>query len=442
VPMREWAERALRAARPLDDRPLTAAALATLAYAATLGGAMADAEASRSEAAALVDDLSDRDLALRLDGVVNLAAAELDLERFAEAEAHAKRATSVGEATGQSDIVPILVYCLAWVRRRRGKLAESAELLDDAVEGARLSGNTQSLAGNLLNQSLTALAAGDLELALATAEESVDLTARLDRGLVSASAGHALAAALLEAGNPARAVEALVDAAGGTDVPLIPSAWRTHFLELLTRCWLGLGRLDEAGRTAAAAEVFAKAFGLRLATALADRAAAAVALESNDLATAIERSLASASAADEVGVPVEAALSRTLAGRALARAGHRKRAATELTRAAKALHGCGALGYRDQAERELRQLGHRIHRRTRPGKAGGVGIELLTERELQIARLVVDRQTNPEIAARLFLSTKTIESHIHNMFHKLGVTSRVELARAVEKADRATHAVS
>jgi DNA-binding NarL/FixJ family response regulator len=114
---------------------------------------------------------------------------------------------------------------------------------------------------------------------------------------------------------------------------------------------------------------------------------------------------------------------------------------SELTHAAKTLHACGALRYRDQAEQELRQLGQRVHRRTRPGKTGAEGLESLTERELQIARLVVDRQTNPEIAAELFLSKKTIESHLHNMFHKLGITSRVELARAVEQSDRA-HALS
>jgi DNA-binding CsgD family transcriptional regulator len=440
--MYKWAERALSAARPLESQPLTAAALGTLAYAAALSGAMRRADTHRSEAAAIVDALSDQDLALRLDAAVNLAAAELDLERFADAGVHAERAMTVGQATGQSDIVPILVYTVAWVRRRCGELAESGELLDGAVEGARLSGNAQSLAGNLLNQSLTALAAGDLEFALTTAEESVDLASRLDRGLVPASAGLAFAAVLLEHGDAARAVDAMVASAGGTDLPLIPSAWRANWLELQTRCWLALGRLVEARHSAAAAESCAKAFGLRLAVALADRAAAAVALESHDLATAAERALASACAADEVGVPVEAALSRTLAGRAFARAGHRDRASIELGRAAADLHACGALRYRDQAEQELRQLGHRVHRRTRPGNAGGVGIETLTERELQIARLVVDRRTNPEIAAGLFLSQKTIESHLRNIFHKLGVTSRVELARAVEQSDRTTQVAS
>jgi DNA-binding NarL/FixJ family response regulator len=67
---------------------------------------------------------------------------------------------------------------------------------------------------------------------------------------------------------------------------------------------------------------------------------------------------------------------------------------------------CGALHYRDHAERELRNLGHHIHRRTRPGKPGGTGVASLTERELQVARLVVDRKTNSEIAAELFLARR------------------------------------
>jgi DNA-binding CsgD family transcriptional regulator len=64
----------------------------------------------------------------------------------------------------------------------------------------------------------------------------------------------------------------------------------------------------------------------------------------------------------------------------------------------------------------------------------------MTERELQVARLVVDRKTNAEIAAELFLSVKTVESHVRNLFHKLGVSSRVEVARTVEREERAGRA--
>ena len=90
--------------------------------------------------------------------------------------------------------------------------------------------------------------------------------------------------------------------------------------------------------------------------------------------------------------------------------------------------------YRDCAERELGKLGHRPHRRTRPGDTDGTRIDSLTERELQVARLVVDRKTNPEIASELFLSQKTVETHLRNIFRKIGVSTRVELARAVELA--------
>jgi DNA-binding NarL/FixJ family response regulator len=179
----------------------------------------------------------------------------------------------------------------------------------------------------------------------------------------------------------------------------------------------------------------AAAVQLPLAATWADRAAAAVALDAGDAALAAERALASADAADAAGAPIEAALSRTIAGRAFAETGEKDRAVAELQRAAAQLDACGARHYRDQAERELGKLGHRPHRRTRPGRPGAAGIESLTERELQVARLVTDRKTNPQIAAELFLSQKTVETHLRNIFRKMGVTTRTALARAVERAD-------
>jgi ATP/maltotriose-dependent transcriptional regulator MalT len=441
VLMREWAERALDVARPIGDRPLTAAAVAVLTFASAAGGATAEAETRRSEAAILVADLGDAELALRLDAAVNLAGAELYLDRYQEAGVHAERALSVARATGQREFIPLAYSILGQVKLLRGQLAEAGDLLDNAVEAARLSGNVQALAGNLVNRSLTALAAGDLEIALSTAEENADLTRGLDQSLVCA-AGVALAAALLESGDPERAVDVLVASSGGDELALIPGVWRPRALELLTRCWLALGRRSDAERATACAEATAAALRLRMADAMADRAAAAVALDGGDPEAAAERALESALAADEVGAPVEAALSRTLAARALGQARQHERAVAELQRAAAELHADGALRYRAAAERELRRLGHHVHRRTRAGKPNGIGVETLTEREREVARLVVDRKTNPEIAAELFLSPKTVETHIRNMFRKLGVVSRVEIARAIERADREERAPS
>jgi DNA-binding NarL/FixJ family response regulator len=348
----------------------------------------------------------------------------------------------VARATGQGELLLVLVATLGGVWRLRGKLAEAGELLEGGIEAARLLGNTHALVWTLLGRSAAALQAGDVELALAAAQEAVDLSGDLDEGFHSAEAAVDLARALLETGEPQRAVELLVGSAGGEELVLIAGGPRAHCLELLTRCWLALDRHAEANRAAINAEAWASALQLPMAIAWADRAAAAVDLHAGNAAGAAERALTAAAAADEAGAPIEAALSRTLAGRALAQAGERDRAATELQRAAREFEARGALRYRNEAERELRKLGHRIHHRTRPGKTDGTGIESLTERELQVARLVVERKTNPEIAADLFLSQKTVETHLRNIFRKIDVSSRVALARAVERADRVGGAVS
>jgi DNA-binding CsgD family transcriptional regulator len=431
--MCEWADRAVTATHGLGDRPLAAAAAAVHAFASAAAGAIAVAQARRRESAAMVAELPDSQLALHLDTAVHLAGAELYLDCYPEAEAHADRAIAVGLATGQSELVPLAYSILGQVKLLRGQLTEAAELLDNAVDGARLSGNVQALVGDLLNRSLTAVAAGDIDLALSTAQESVDLTEGLDQSLVCA-AGVAMATALLEAGDAGRAVDVLLRSSGGEELLLIPGVWRARYLELLTRCWLGVGHQREAARTASLAESVAARLTLRVARSMADRALAAVALTAGSPEVAAQHALASAATADEVGMPVDAALSRTLAGRALAQAGNSERAVVQLRQAAEQFQDCGALRYRAAAELELRRLGQRIHRRTKPGDRHRSGVQSLTSRELEIARLVVDRRTNPEIADALFLSPKTVETHLRNLFSKLDVSSRVEVARVVERS--------
>jgi DNA-binding NarL/FixJ family response regulator/tetratricopeptide (TPR) repeat protein len=436
----DWAGRAVGVARVLSDPPLTAAAIAMAALADAMAGAGARAHAEGLEAAALIDALSDDELARRLDAAAWLGGAELYLDRYVEADAHAHRALKLGRATGQGELFLFLYQVIGRIWYVRGKLADTAELLDGAIEASRLLGNTEALAWNLVNRSVVALAVGDLDLALATAGESMELTRDFGARFVPAWAAVRLAAALLETGEPERAVELMLGSAGGEELTLIGGGWRAYALELLTRCWLAVGKRSEAERTALCSEARAVAVELPLAGAWADRAVAAVALDAGDAAGAAKRALVSAAAAEEAGAPIEAALSRILAGRALALHGDAERAVAELERAAADLDTCGALRFRDAAERELGKLGRRTHRRTRPGKSDVAGLEALTGRELEVARLVFDRKTNREIAEELVLSQKTIETHIRHIFEKLNVSSRVAVARMVERADRIANA--
>jgi DNA-binding NarL/FixJ family response regulator len=436
--MRAWAERAVAAARPLGDRPLFVAAVAVRAWAGALAGDGESAQAHCDEATELIDALPDEVLARRLDALANIVTADLFLDRFPAATRHGERALEISRATSQGDLVPAVVAMLGGSLWVQGKPREAGTLFDAAVEAARLAGNAQSLAWMLLNRSIAALVVGDLDVALSTAEESVEIEADLERGVISGTAAAVLATALLEAGEAERAVEVMLTQAGGEEIRLIGGAWRARFLEVLTRALLATGSRSGAERAAAAAHACAVAVALPSAHGMAGLAAAALALDDGDPATAAERALAAADAFESVAAVWDAARGRALAGRALAQTGERDSAAHQLELSAAAFDSFGSLRYRDQAERELRKLGRHVHRRTRRGTANGSGIAALTERELQVARLVVDRKTNAEIAADLFLSQKTIETHLRNIFNKVGVDDRVALARAVERSDQTT----
>jgi DNA-binding NarL/FixJ family response regulator len=79
--------------------------------------------------------------------------------------------------------------------------------------------------------------------------------------------------------------------------------------------------------------------------------------------------------------------------------------------------------WEERAEAELRATGETARRRD-PSL-----LDQLTPQELQIAGLVSDGMTNREIAARLYLSPRTIDYHLRKVFSKLGLSSRTELAR-------------
>jgi len=115
----------------------------------------------------------------------------------------------------------------------------------------------------------------------------------------------------------------------------------------------------------------------------------------------------------ELGWPYESARTQFLAGRALRELGDEESAVAELGAAARAL---AALGARPAAQEVNRLLA------PRPLPGG------LTAREAEVLRLVASGRSNPEIAATLFLSEKTIARHLSNIFTKLDVASRTAAA--------------
>lgn len=132
-------------------------------------------------------------------------------------------------------------------------------------------------------------------------------------------------------------------------------------------------------------------------------------------------------AADASPYRLPALWARLDLGQARAAIGDRQ-AVADLERVVAVANDTGATTVRELAARTLRSLGVRTWRRTATGSP-------LTSREEEVARLVAAGVTNREVAARLFVSPKTVERHLVNVFRKLDVRNRTELAARLADVD-------
>ncbi len=128
---------------------------------------------------------------------------------------------------------------------------------------------------------------------------------------------------------------------------------------------------------------------------------------------------------------VELARSRLLYGEWLRRENRRLDAREQLRAAHEMFSRMGAAAFADRARRELSATGETVRKRTVETHGE------LTPQEAQVARLAAQGRTNPEIAALLFLSPRTVEYHLHKIFPKLGISSRRELRRSLPGAEDA-----
>jgi DNA-binding NarL/FixJ family response regulator len=156
------------------------------------------------------------------------------------------------------------------------------------------------------------------------------------------------------------------------------------------------------------------------------RAEATVVAASGDEEQAIAAAEAVITEAERQGLHLDALWTRLDLGALLIR-GDRNRAVEVLRDAGVRSERLGAKPEQHLAERLLRSLGVRTWRRG-TAAAGDDRLASLTGRERDIARLVSDGATNPEIATAVFVSRKTVERHVSNILAKLGVRNRAELA--------------
>jgi DNA-binding CsgD family transcriptional regulator len=428
---------ALTAARATGDDVLVAGAASALCLCEVASGLIEAARTTYVVAVRLVDGLPDERLAPRLESLYYLGWADNYLEHYDAAIAHVDRGSAIARGTREGRLLVPMMLVKGYTHEMRGTLDEAVETCEAAVEATRLSASAHDLAWALNELAYARYHTGELDAAIAAAEESVRVGGKLAGATIPAGGGGpgwALGMSLFEAGEVERGW-AIMRELGEDDLAHKIPVERCFDWEVLALAQLALGHPHRADEFARRTEEHAAALGLRLPAAIALRTRAAVEHAAGEHEAAARHYQEAAALARSIGARLPAAFALGTAGQALAAAGDRTGAIALLREAERELDEFGSLRVRDELRRELRKLGARAEVRG-PSAADDSGVGALTKREREIADLVTDRRTNKEIAATLFLSEKTVESHLRNIFIKLGAGSRVEVARAIERERR------
>ena len=189
----------------------------------------------------------------------------------------------------------------------------------------------------------------------------------------------------------------------------------------LTETLLRLGRADDAAAAASGHEGHAQAKGQPWALARAARVRALLA-PNDEFGRHFDEALGLHAQTPDV---FETARTRLAYGARLRRSGQRVRAREQLREAIELFDDLGAEPWSSLARAELEATGETARKRD-PST-----LDQLTPQEVQIALLLAGGSTTREAAAAMFLSPKTIEYHLRNVYRKLGIHSREELAEAM-----------
>jgi DNA-binding CsgD family transcriptional regulator len=191
------------------------------------------------------------------------------------------------------------------------------------------------------------------------------------------------------------------------------SRWREDAALALAR----LGETNEARRLAVEQLEVARATGLPRTVGAATRVAGAVAPRADGIPLLRE----AAGLLAQAPAPVELARALVDLGAALRREGRRVEARDHLRQGLELAHRAGATPLATRAREELLAAGGR------PRKPVFTGVEALTASELRVARLAAEGQTNRQIAEGLFVTQRTVETHLRHVFQKLDIAGREQL---------------
>ncbi|MFF3215657.1 LuxR C-terminal-related transcriptional regulator [Streptomyces sp. NPDC002886] len=336
------------------------------------------------------------------------------------------RALAVSRSRGLASLTPRILEHLAYAELRAGQHARARSHAQEGLRAAHVAGQRNVAAGQHAILALVASVEGEAAAVAAHAGAAVEIAR--PHGLLQAVtlAEWASARADLCRGRPFEAAARLG--------PLTrPGPGRGHFAVrmLALPCFVEAAVLSGAS---AEARVAVEEFALWTAQGVDPQAPAqlarcrALVAPPDDTADAL---FALALTRHEaVHGDFERARTQLLYGKWLRRRRRPAEAKNRLRDALVAFEHCGAPAWAEQTRGELRATGDA----PAPVPAGGLAV--LTPQQLRIARRVAEGATNREVALSLSVSPRTVDHHLRNVFALLGVRSRTELSRLVDRAER------
>ncbi|TMR09231.1 helix-turn-helix transcriptional regulator, partial [Nonomuraea zeae] len=334
-----------------------------------------------------------------------------------DATAHrlSARAVEAARVRGAASALPQLLEYTIYSEFWMGRYASVATTAAEGLRLAQETGQLNTAAQHLAWLAITAAVEGDQETCRVRADAATDLADAHDLGIAGAIGNWALAYLDLAAGRPADAANRLRAERRNSSHVVIRVMATPHFIE-------ACARTGDHEQAAAALRVLERWVGSTRSPdlrALVARCRALLAAPGE-----AEESFREAIELHGQGVcEFETARTQLLYGSTLRRERRPGAARTHLHTALETFERYGARLWTEQARTELRASGEPVR------ATGAPATRQLTAQQLQIARMVAEGATNKEVAEQLFLSRRTVEHHLRNIFSRLGIRSRVELVR-------------
>jgi DNA-binding CsgD family transcriptional regulator len=328
------------------------------------------------------------------------------------------RSVQIARESGALAVLPLALNFLVQFCCFNGDLDGASALLEEADAIAAATGNEPVVFGGLTLAGFRGVEAEALALFDAAEPPAI---ARAE-GVVLTFIEHARAVLCNGLGRYEEARVAAESASAQDE--LLMSVWSfAELVEAATRC--GEGEAAHCANESLSERT--RAAGTELARGIEARSTALV--SDGEIADRLYRE-----AIERLGrtrLAFELARCRLLYGEWLRRERRRTDARDQLTAARDMFTSFGSHAFAARAERELLATGETARARVQEAR------DELTAQELQIAQFARDGLANAEIGARLFISPRTVEYHLHKVFTKLGVTSRNHLAPVLPDATRA-----